>query len=43
MLGQLKDELDRKLINLLRANAREPTSTLAKKLNVARSTVHERI
>jgi len=43
MLGQLKDELDRKLINLLQANAREPTSALAQKLNVARSTVHERI
>lgn len=39
----MKDELDRKLINLLQANAREPTSALAQKLNVARSTVHERI
>ncbi|MGO2235271.1 MAG: Lrp/AsnC family transcriptional regulator [Marinomonas sp.] len=38
-----KDELDRKLVALLQANARESTSTLAKKLDVARSTVHERI
>ncbi len=43
MSGQLKDDLDRKLISLLQANARESTSALAKKLNVARSTVHERI
>lgn len=38
-----KDELDRKLVALLQANARESTSTLAKKLDVARSTIHERI
>lgn len=37
------DELDRKLVALLQVNARESTSNLAKKLGVARSTVHERI
>ncbi len=34
---------DRALIDLLRANAREPTASLARKLGVARSTVQERI
>ncbi len=32
-----------KLIALLRANAREPTASLARKLGLARSTVQERI
>ena len=36
-------ENDRKLIALLRANAREPTASLARKLGLARSTVQERI
>jgi DNA-binding Lrp family transcriptional regulator len=34
---------DAKLIDLLRANAREPTASLARKLGLARSTVQERI
>jgi len=36
-------EADEKLIALLRANAREPTASLARKLGLARSTVQERI
>jgi DNA-binding Lrp family transcriptional regulator len=34
---------DRRLIALLRANAREPAASLARKLGVARTTVQERI
>src|ERR1700710_640029 len=34
---------DAKLLALLRANAREPTASLARKLGLARSTVQERI
>ena len=34
---------DAQLIALLRANAREPTASLARKLGLARSTVQERI
>ena len=36
-------ESDQKLIDLLRANAREPAASLARKLGLARSTVQERI
>lgn len=36
-------ETDTKLIALLKANAREPVASLARKLNLARSTVQERI
>jgi DNA-binding Lrp family transcriptional regulator len=36
-------ESDISLIDLLRANAREPTASLARKLGLARSTVQERI
>jgi DNA-binding Lrp family transcriptional regulator len=36
-------DTDSKLIALLRSNAREPTASLARKLNLARSTVQERI
>jgi DNA-binding Lrp family transcriptional regulator len=36
-------DADAKLIDLLRANAREPTASLARKLGLARSTVQERI
>jgi len=36
-------ETDARLIGLLRANAREPTASLARKLGLARSTVQERI
>lgn len=38
-----KDDLDRRLIALLQADARIPTSEIARKLKVARSTVQERI
>jgi DNA-binding Lrp family transcriptional regulator len=37
------DDLDRQLIALLRANARTPVATLAKRLEVARGTVQNRI
>src|SRR5258708_20903073 len=37
------DETDRKLISLLRANARTPVATLAKSLKVSRATVQNRI
>ena len=37
------DETDRDLIELLRINAREPLSSLARKLDVARSTVADRL
>ena len=37
------DQTDRKLLGLLRADAREPVSSLARKLNLACSTVQERI
>ena len=36
-------DADQQLIALLRANAREPTASLARKLGLARSTVQERI
>jgi len=36
-------DTDSKLLALLRANAREPTASLARKLGLARSTVQERI
>jgi len=36
-------DTDGKLIALLKANAREPTASLARKLGLARSTVQERI
>ena len=36
-------DTDTKLLALLRANAREPTASLARKLGLARSTVQERI
>jgi DNA-binding Lrp family transcriptional regulator len=34
---------DRELIDLLRANAREPAASLARKLGLARTTIQERI
>ncbi len=37
------DRIDEKLIELLRINARESTSSLARKLNLSRSTVQDRI
>ena len=36
-------DADQKLLALLKANAREPTASLARKLGLARSTVQERI
>ena len=38
-----KQDADTRLIALLRANAREPAASLARKLGVARSTLQERI
>ncbi len=38
-----KDDLDRRLIALLQADARISTSEIARKLKVARSTIQERI
>lgn len=38
-----RDALDRKLIALLQMNARMPTADIARRLGIARSTVHERI
>ncbi len=38
-----RDDLDRRILRELQANARESTSNIAAKLKVARSTVHERI
>ena len=43
MAQWFKDELDRKIAALLQVDARQSTTTLAKRLDVARSTVHERI
>ena len=42
-MAEIKDELDRKLIAILQGNAREPVSSIARRLDVARSTVQERI
>lgn len=39
----LLDEVDRRLIQMLRDDARLPTSTLAKRLSVSRGTVQNRI
>ena len=39
----MMDEIDRKLLALLRANAREPASALAKTLKTSRGTVQNRI
>jgi len=38
-----RDELDRQLLHLLQANARESTANLARKLGVARTTVLARL
>lgn len=37
------DEMDKQLLVLLQTNAREPTSSIARKLGVSRSTVQSRI
>ncbi len=39
----MMDEIDRKLLALLRANAREPAASLAKKLKISRGTVQNRV
>lgn len=39
----MTDIIDQKLLTLLRADAREPVAALARKLDLARSTVQERI
>jgi DNA-binding Lrp family transcriptional regulator len=39
----MADDLDRRLIALLRADSREPAATLARKLKVSRGTVQNRI
>jgi DNA-binding Lrp family transcriptional regulator len=39
----MADELDRRLIALLRADSREPAAALAKRLKVSRGTVQNRI
>jgi DNA-binding Lrp family transcriptional regulator len=43
MTNRRMDELDRHLLSLLEANAREPTASLARKLGVSRTTVQDRI
>ena len=43
MACKARDALDRNLIALLERDAREPTSSLARRLGVARTTVKERI
>ncbi|TNE38008.1 MAG: Lrp/AsnC family transcriptional regulator [Alphaproteobacteria bacterium] len=42
-MAEILDPKDRELIALLRANGREPTSSLARKLGISRSTVQSRI
>ena len=42
-MSEVRDNIDRQLIGLLLANARESTTDLARKLGVGRTTVHERI
>ena len=37
------DQMDRQLLALLQANAREPTSSIARKLGISRSTVQSRL
>ncbi|MCP5366658.1 MAG: Lrp/AsnC family transcriptional regulator [Hyphomicrobiales bacterium] len=43
MTATFKDDLDRRLVALLQTNARDSTTNLARRLGVARTTVHERI
>jgi DNA-binding Lrp family transcriptional regulator len=42
-MQELPDDLDRRLIALLRDDSRLPTATLAKKLSVSRGTIQNRI
>lgn len=41
--GHELDDIDRELLALLKADAREPTSSIARKLGVSRSTVQSRM
>jgi len=43
LAATVKDQLDRDLVSLLQANARESTANLARKLGVARTTVLARL
>jgi len=43
MTNRRLDSVDRELIALLKANAREPTASMARKLRLSRSTIQERI
>ncbi len=43
LFGEMTDDLDRRLLALLRADARMPASSLAKQLKVSRGTVQNRI
>jgi len=42
-IGDMMDDLDRRLLALLRADSREPVASLAAKLKVSRGTVQNRI
>ena len=42
-MGENTDELDRRILRELQLNARQSTTTIAAKLNIARSTAHDRI
>src|SRR5260221_10286839 len=42
-IGDMMDELDRKLLALLRNDARESAAALAKKLKVSRGTIQNRV
>lgn len=42
-MARENDAIDRRLLTLLQANARESTTTLGRKLGIARTTVQERI
>jgi DNA-binding Lrp family transcriptional regulator len=43
ILAQDLDSIDRSIVALLQADARDSTSNIAKRLGIARTTVHERI
>ena len=42
-MSRVIDTIDRRLLALLQANARESAATLGRKLGIARTTVQERI
>lgn len=43
LINRRHDRTDRELLALLKANAREPTASLARKLDLSRSAIQERI